>query len=291
MQMTTHLHTPAAVTSLTGATQVVGVIGQPVSHSLSPVIHNAGFAALGLDWVCVAFPTPAGQASEAVRGMQALGIAGLSVTMPHKAAVIQALDGVSETAEMLGAVNCITRTPQGLLGENTDGAGFLAGLRADFDFDPAGAVCAVLGAGGAARSVILALKQAGAAQVLVVNRTLDSARIAAGLAGESGMVVGVESISQADLVVNATSVGMDGSATPTGTPCEPSLLQSGQILIDLIYHPAQTEFMREAQRIGCQVSNGVSMLIHQAGVAFEIWTGEKAPLEAMTEAVMSALQG
>lgn len=280
-----------AETSVSGSTQVVGVIGDPVAHSLSPVIHNAGFVALGLDWVCVAFPTGTGAAAAALGGMSALGIAGLSVTMPHKAAVIDALDGITATAELLRAVNCISRSESGLFGHNTDGAGFLAAIRADFEFDPAGKVCAVLGAGGAARSVILALAQAGAAEVRVVNRTRESAEKAVHLAGAAGKVVEVEAIRGADLVINATSVGMAGtsSGSTQDMPCNPSLLGADQILADLIYHPRQTELMRQAELQGCRVSNGLSMLIHQAAVAFEIWTGHKAPIEAMTRATEAAV--
>ena len=276
---------------VSGSTQVVGVIGDPVAHSLSPVIHNAGFLALGLDWVCVAFPTGTGAAAAALRGMSALGIVGLSVTMPHKSAVIDALDGITATAELLRAVNCISRSESGLQGHNTDGDGFLAAVRADFEFDPAGKVCAVLGAGGAARSVILALAQAGAAEVRVVNRTRESAEKAVLLAGAAGQVVEVEAIRGADLVVNATSVGMagTGSGSTLDMPCNPSLLGPNQILADLIYHPRQTELMRQAELQGCRVSNGLSMLIHQAAVAFEIWTGHKAPIDAMTRATEAAV--
>ena len=217
-----------------GATQVVGVIGDPVSHSLSPTIHNAAFRSLGMDWTCVAFPTPTGSAVDAVRGMEALGIVGLSVTMPHKAAVIEALQSVTETAGLLNAVNCISRSEAGLQGHNTDGDGFLAAINADFGLDPASKVCAVLGAGGAARSVILALQQAGAAEILVVNRTRDSAETAAALAGNVGTVATERSIEHAELVVNATSVGMAGTATAQGMPCDPSLLHPGQVLADLI---------------------------------------------------------
>ncbi len=273
---------------LSGATRVVGVIGDPVTHSLSPTIHNAAFRSLGMDWVCVAFPTPTGSAREAVRGMGALGIAGLSVTMPHKAAVIEELDALTDTARLLNAVNCISRTRSGLQGHNTDGDGFLAAIRADFGLDPAGMVCAVLGAGGAARSVILALKQAGAAEILVVNRTQESAEQAAALAGSVGKVASEQSIELAELVVNATSVGMAGSSAAQGMAVDPNLLHSGQFLADLIYHPVETELMKAAQLRGCRVSNGLSMLIHQAAVAFEVWTAEPAPVQAMAQAIFDA---
>jgi len=272
---------------LTGATRVAAVIGDPISHSLSPVIHNAGFAAAGLDWVYVGLPVPPGRGAAAVEGMRALGIEGLSVTMPHKAEVLPALDEVSEDARALGAVNCVVRRGDVLRGENTDGAGFLAGLRTDFDFDPTGRTCVVLGAGGAARAVVLALARAGAASVQVVNRTASSAVAAAELAGPVGSVAGAEAVASADLVVNATSVGMrqGKSGDAPALPCDAELLGEGQVVAELVYHPLRTALVEAATRRGARASNGVSMLVHQAAVAFELWTGVPAPLEAMRAAV------
>lgn len=274
---------------LSARTQVAGVIGDPVAHSLSPVIHNAAFAATGLDWIFVAFPTPAGSALAAVASMRSLGLRGLSVTMPHKDAVIAGLDELSADAELLGAVNCISRVENRLVGDSTDGAGFLAGLRADFDFDPSGARCVVLGAGGAARSVVLALARAGAASVVVVNRTAERAQRAAMLAGAVGSTGGAEQVGDADLVVNATPIGMVGSAREHDLPCDATSLGSGQIVAELIYHPRRTPLMRAAEQHGCRTSNGVSMLVGQAAVAFETWTGTPAPMPAMVQAVSEAL--
>jgi shikimate dehydrogenase len=275
---------------LSGATQVAGVIGDPIEHSLSPVIHNAGFAALGLDWVYVAFPTPAGAAPAAVEAVRALGIRGLSVTMPHKEAVIGSLDELSDDARLLGAVNCIRRHDGMLVGESTDGDGFVAAVRADLGLDPAGARCVVLGAGGAARSVVLALARAGARSVGIVNRSVENAQRAAALAGPAGAVVGAEHITQADLVVQATPVGM-GDPGAHDWPVDPDLLSAGQVVAELIYHPLETPFLRAAAERGCRTSNGVSMLVHQAAIAFHAWTGEPAPLPAMHEAVADALGG
>ncbi|MHB1137499.1 MAG: shikimate dehydrogenase [Microthrixaceae bacterium] len=273
---------------LSGHTQVAGVIGDPIAHSLSPAIHNAAFAALGLDWVHVAFPTPAGSAPAAVDSVRALGIRGLSVTMPHKDAVIPALDDLSEDARLLGAVNCITRRGDRLVGDSTDGDGFVAGVRDDFDLDPAGLDCVVLGAGGAARSVVLALARAGARSVGVVNRSADPAARAAALAGPVGRVATVEEIADAALVVQATPVGM-GASGDQEWPVEPALLGAGQVLAELVYHPLETPLMRAAAERGCRTANGVSMLVHQAAIAFSSWTGEAAPLTAMRSAVGAAL--
>ncbi len=261
------------------------MIGDPVGHSRSPAIHNAAFEALGLDWVYVALPTPEGRAAVAVEGMRATGLRGLSVTMPHKAAVIPALDELTPTAERLGSVNCIRRDGDRLVGDSTDGAGFVAGLRHDFDLDPQGARCVVLGAGGAARAVVLALADAGAASIGVVNRTAARAEAAASLAGPRGTVVPPSAASEADLVVNATSIGMaDTGGGPADVPLDPSLLNAGQVVAELIYHPARTALMEAAEAAGCRTSNGLSMLVHQAAYAFESWTGMVAPIDAMTEA-------
>src|SRR5579864_7589882 len=146
----------------TGASKVVGVIGDPIAHSLSPRLHNAAFDALGLDWVSVAFPVRAGMTAAALTGMRALEIVGLSVTMPHKEAAFDAVDEATDVARRLGAVNCVTRRDGALVGDSTDGAGFLAALRRAAGFDPRGRRCLVIGAGGAARAVIVALADSGA---------------------------------------------------------------------------------------------------------------------------------
>src|SRR5438477_7126353 len=166
-----------------GTTKVAAVIGYPIRHSVSPVIHNAAFRALDLDWVFTAFEVAPGRAAVGAEGARDLGLAGLSVTMPHKADVIRALDRLSPVAEALGAVNTILRQgSRQLIGENTDGAGFLDALRTDEGFDPAGRRCLVVGAGGAARAGVLALADAGAVEVIVANRTPARAEEAAALA-------------------------------------------------------------------------------------------------------------
>jgi shikimate dehydrogenase len=272
-------------------TQVVAVIGDPISHSLSPVIHNAAFRSAGLDWVCVALPVGAGDAVAAARAMRSLGIRGMSVTMPHKSDILVALDELSDVAARLGSVNCVTLRDGRLVGDNTDGDGFLGGLRDDFGLDPDGAHCVVLGAGGAARAVVLALARAGAASVRVVNRTAARAERAAALAGAVGSVGGAHDVASADLVVNATPVGMADTSSDgrAAVPVDVGLLREGQIVAELVYHPAVTPLMRAADAVGARTANGVSMLVHQAGVAFTNWTGVAAPLDAMVVAARRAL--
>ncbi|MDG1464443.1 MAG: hypothetical protein P8Q20_05060, partial [Acidimicrobiales bacterium] len=174
---------------MSGASRLAAVIGDPVRHSLSPTLLNAAFAEAGLDWHFMALEVAEGRSDEALDAVRALGLAGLSVTMPHKAAVAAAVDHRTEQAEVLDAVNCVVVEGGRLVGHNTDGDGFLDGLRHDTGFDPAGRSTVVIGAGGAARAVVLALARAGAAEVAVVNRTASRAEVAAGLAGPVGRVV------------------------------------------------------------------------------------------------------
>lgn len=277
---------------VTARTQVVAVIGDPITHSLSPVIHNAAFASVGLDWVCVAFPVASGDARSAIDGVRSLGLRGLSVTMPHKREVARLLDDLSPVATALDSVNCVARSGDRLRGDNTDGAGFLAGLQEDFGFDPAGRDCVVLGAGGAARAVVLALAGAGAAQVRIVNRTTSTAEAAAAIAPDVAVVAAPSDVPAADLVVNATPVGMQRpGGGPGELPVDPELLRPGQVVAELVYHPASTPLMAAATARGARSANGLSMLVHQAAVAFTQWTGVDAPVAAMAAAARSALEG
>ena len=198
---------PDGTAPVSAATRVVGVMGYPVAHSLSPRLHNTAFAHLGIDWVSVGFPVPPGQAAMALAGARALGLCGLSVTMPHKEDVAAAVGSTTETASRLGAVNCVADDGGSWLGDNTDGAGLLAAL-ARVGFTAEGARCLVVGAGGAARAVIAALGDAGATEVVVVNRTAARAVTSAGLAGPAGRVGAAEEAGACDLVVNATPAGM-----------------------------------------------------------------------------------
>lgn len=264
-----------------GRTTVAAVIGHPVGHSRSPAIHNAAFAASGLDWVYVAFDVAPGRGAAAAAAVRELGLGGLSVTMPHKAEVIPALDELDPTAARLEAVNCIAVRDGRLVGHNTDGAGFVASVAEEAGFDPAGRACVVLGAGGAARAVVAALADAGAAEVVVVNRTASAGERAARLAGPVGRTGTAEDAARADLVVNATSVGM---AQNPGVPLDPSLLGPGQVVADIVVEPLVTELLAAAAERGARTVGGLGMLVHQAAIAFTHWTGRAAPLEAMRAA-------
>jgi shikimate dehydrogenase len=276
----------------TGRTRLAAVIGQPVRHSRSPLLLNAAFRATDLDWVYVAFEVAPGSVPAAFDGVRALGVAGLSVTMPHKEAAAEAVDVLSDDARLLGAVNCVVNTDGLLAGHNTDGPGFVASLDAESGFSPAGARCVVVGAGGAARSIVVGLARAGAAQVAVVNRTAERAAVAAALAGPVGIVVpsadAGDAIGAADLVVNATSVGM-GDPSPDDVPFAVEALHEGQVVVDIVYQPLTTPLLDEARRRGAIAVDGLGMLVHQAAVAFELWTGVKAPVDAMAAAVRADL--
>jgi shikimate dehydrogenase len=258
------------------------VIGSPVRHSRSPAIHNAAFRALDLDWTYLAFEVAPGDALGAVGAMRALRFGGMSVTMPHKSDVIPALDDLSTQARRLGAVNCITRDRgDRLVGHNTDGAGFLAALRAE-GFEARGRNCVVLGAGGAARSVVLALAEAGASKVGVSARRPEAAAVAAELAGSVGSTIAPDALARAlgdaELLVNATPLGM---AEGDPLPVPAVALHPGLRVAELIYHPRRTPLLEAAEKAGAPGTNGLGMLVHQAAAAFELWTGVEAPLDVM----------
>ena len=267
---------------ITGATRLAAVIGSPVRHSRSPAIQNAAFAAAGLDWVYVALEVATGRGTEAVRALPTLGIAGVNVTMPHKAAAAAACDARTPAAARLGSVNTVlVRDDGSLLGDSTDGEGFLRSL-GDAGLDPAGRSVLLLGAGGAARAVAAALVELGA-RVQVAARRTDAAEelgrvvpdVTVGVWPEAGAV-------SAEIVVNATPIGMGGADAPPVVPV------ADQWIVDLVYHPLETPWLRRAESAGAHAVGGLGMLVHQAALSFECWTGVPAPLEAMRAAAIRA---
>lgn len=278
--------------AVSARTKVAGVIGDPVHHSLSPAIHNAAFEALGLDWVYVGLHVPAGEAKHAIRGMAALGIEGLNVTMPHKSDVAKVVDRLSPMARALGAVNTVVREGDELRGESTDGEGFVNALREDEGLDPAGKRFLVLGAGGAARAVVAALGDAGAAEVVVAARRAERGGSCAKLAGGVGRTGTPDEAGEVDVIVNATPVGM-GEVVPLDKtpqlPLDPERLGAGQLVVDLVYDPLVTPLVAAARERGAAAVNGVGMLIHQAALAFRLWTGEDPPLTVMSAAALGGL--
>jgi shikimate dehydrogenase len=279
-------------------TKQVGLIGWPIKHSLSPAMHNAAFAELGLDWTYVLIPTPPGQLTQALGELLAQDFVGSNVTMPHKRAVIPHLDELSDAARLIGAVNTIHIRDGKLCGENTDAIGFLNALK-EGGYDPKDMRVAMLGAGGAARAALFSLLQAGAGRVTVINRTVERA---AALVDDLAQVFPASRLSfeplnaetlaaldgQVDLVVNSTSVGMLPQSDASPWPAEVAI-PTGAIFYDIVYYPVQTLFLRRAQEAGQKTVNGLGMVVHQGAVAFEIWTGQKAPLETMRQVCLKEL--
>ena len=286
--------------TITGKTSIVGLIGWPVSHSVSPPMHNAAFDALGLDWRYVPLPVDAGSPAlvgRAVAGLFALGLKGANVTVPHKQAVMPFVDELTPAAQAIGAVNTIVVREDGsLLGDNTDARGFVADLRAH-QVSLAGTHALVLGAGGSARAVVYGLAEAGCASVTLLNRTLSKATdLAAAIQplfpdctlSALPFPAGVaQSADSADLIVNCTSMGM----TPNNETMpwdEDVAFYPGQTIYDLVYNPPRTRLLQKAEADGARVIGGLGMLIWQGAIAFELWTGQQPPVDVMEAAALAA---
>lgn len=271
--------------TVTARTTVAGVVGDPVRHSLSPVMHNAAFAATGLDWVYVAFPAPRGRGRAAVGAARDLGIAGLSVTMPHKADAADECDELSERAARLRSVNTVVARDGKLFGDSTDGEGLLRSLAGEH-VEVGGRAVLLVGGGGAARAVALALAEAGA-RVQVAARRAEAAADVAGVAGASTAPYAEldEAVRAADVVVNATPLGMQGEEPAF----DPGALGPTHAVVDLVYQPATTPLLRHAREAGARTVGGLGMLVHQAALAFRLWTGVEAPVDIMREAARQHL--
>ena len=287
-----------------GQTTLVGVMGWPIAHSLSPVMHNAAFEALKMNWAYVPVPVRPGQVGVAVAGLRALGFRGCNVTVPHKEAVIPHLDHLPPRVARFGAVNTLIldRDEAGrctLTGENTDVQGFVRALRKE-GFDPTGRRVLIVGAGGAARGVIYGLCGAGAASVTVLNRTLARAQaLVSDLSASYGdTVLRAAALDpgslrrqadESELLVQSTTVGMwphvDASIWPDETP-----LPAHLAVCDLVYRPIETVLLRQARESGATVFDGLGMLIAQGALSFEMWTGLWPPIDVMRAACEQALQ-
>jgi shikimate dehydrogenase len=270
--------------------RLAALIGTPVEHSLSPVIHQAAFDAAGIDWAYAAFDVAAGRGAEAVAAMRVLGIAGLSVTMPHKHDVAAAVDRLDPAARALRSVNTISWDGDDLVGSSTDGAGFVASL-ADDGIDVTGAAVAIIGAGGAARSVVDALGRAGVRSISIINRSPDRAASACDLASVAE-IGGPDQIAEADLVVNATSIGMGiepVDATSADLPCPSEQLRPSQIVVDLVYHPLRTPWLVAAEQVGAHTIDGLGMLVHQAALQQLLWLDALPDVAVMRRAAQDAL--
>jgi shikimate dehydrogenase len=280
---------------ITSRTGFYAIIGNPIKHSLSPVIQNEAFKSTGIDAVYLAFQVESSVLSEAIDGFRAFNIFGFNVTIPHKVAVMKYLDELDESSTTIGATNTVVNREGRLIGYNTDGTGALAALQ-EAGVDPQGKRILLIGAGGAARA--LAFSFAGIADRLtILNRTVSKAE---DLAKEVRRVTGMpvfcgeldsstlnEEMAYVDLLVNATSVGMNPQ--PNETLVDASLLRRDMTVFDIVYSPLQTRLLREAKEAGAKIVDGLAMLVHQGAQAFELWTGKKAPVLAMTKALKMAL--
>ena len=264
------------------------MIGWPVAHSLSPTIHNSAFIAMDMDWVYVPMPVPPGALPAAFEGLRALGFAGANVTMPHKRQTSELADSLSEEAERLRAVNTLVVGPDGVSGHNTDAPGFERFLRRDAGFDPTGCSALLFGAGGAARACALALAREGLAHLVIALRDPDRAgdlEQAVDGFGTEVTVVGFEAAAsaRADLVINATPLGLHGEELPL-PPLHPHMLA-----VDLLYRPSITPLQAAARAAGAAAFGGLGLLLHQAALSFELWTGQPPPLAVMSAAAMAEL--
>lgn len=287
------------MTRITGTTRVVGVLGYPVRHSLSPDMHNAAFDALDMDWCYVPFEVAPDHLEQSVRGLAALGVVGVNLTIPHKRAAVADLDEVRGDAAITGSVNTVHFDGGRLIGYSTDGDGFLGGL-AGLGVDPAGIRAVVLGAGGSAVAIAVALTRAGAAQITVANRTAERAQALVELVGAhagAGTRIATarwdsESIGRAlegaNLLANTTSVGMKGNPQQT-LPVPPEALGPGLAVHDIVYTPLETPLVRTARERGCRALGGARMLVLQGAISFRIWTGVDPPVEVMESALRAGL--
>ncbi len=267
----------------------VAVVGHPVSHSLSPAIHNAAFAAAGLDWEMVAEDVAPEDGPGLVAAAHGRGLRGLAVTMPHKVVVAESVDSLDPAAAALRSVNTVVFSDGASHGLSTDGDGFVDSLRAA-GHDPAGAVVALIGAGAAARSIVDGLGRAGVARVLISNRTQAAAEESARLAPMAEVVESGgagSAIAGADIVVNTTSVGM--GADSRSCPIEPSSLAAGQVVVDIVYHPLETALLRAAAERGAATVDGLGMLVHQACRQQVAWTGIAPDPVALRAAALAEL--
>jgi len=277
------------------------VIGHPIGHSLSPAMQNAAFTALGLDYCYVAFDVSPDDIPAALAGMRALNIVGFNVTIPHKPVVFRLVDRLDNSAQMVEAVNTVRYDAKGMVGYSTDAEGFVRPLES-LGISLADKRIVIIGAGGAARSVAAACLNRGAGSIVVLNRTPEKGRelvdrlkrLAQPAAGHLPVLdaiqlkIGQAAVSEADLLVQCTSVGMSPlqDAPP---PISPAWIRPDSVVYDLIYNPAETRLLAAARAIGATTINGVDMLVQQGAVAFQIWTGIDPPVDVMRRALLNGL--
>ena len=289
------------ILGITGKTRICGLIGDPVEHTMSPVMHNAAYRQMGLDYVYVPFRVIAEELGKAIDGMRALNIRGLNVTIPHKVAVISFLDKLDPLAEKIGAVNTVVNDNGVLTGYNTDATGFLRALM-EKGINPRGKNVLILGAGGASKAVSLILADNGAERLIILNRA-EELNWAYELAGSISQLYNMdakagelnrESLDSVmeridiSILVNATSVGMTPDVDKT--PFDVDLLRPGLVVFDVVYNPLRTRLLRDAEAAGAKTTSGIEMLVWQGALAFEKWTGQEAPPDLMRREAIKLLE-
>lgn len=266
-----------------------GVLGWPLTRTLSPAIHTAAFRRLGFDWAYLSFPVPPDLLPQAVGGLRALGAVGANVTIPHKETVIAHLDQLSGDAAAIGAVNTIQRLGDRLIGHNTDVDGFREFIAGDAGINVSGSRALVLGAGGAARAVVKALDDLDAAEIVIAARSSERGTALTQLVGRARATVADWDqagplASEAVIVVNATPLGGEGE-----DPIPDAVWHPGQVVVDLVYSPPTTPLVEAARAAGADAWGGLGMLVRQAAASFQIWTGQDPPLETMSAAAVHAI--
>ena len=264
-------------------TSLFGLIGNPVAHSLSPAMHNQAFAATGYNGVYLAFRVT--DPVTAIKGIKALNFRGVSVTLPHKVAVMEHLDEIDETAAQIGAVNTIVNNQGRLIGYNTDCPGALEALKTRTSIKDKSV--ALIGAGGAARAIGFGLVSAGG-RVTVLNRSRTNGERLAGDLQAEFLPLNAYQPNRYEILINTTPVGMQPQTEATPIPKEK--LSKDMVVMDIVYNPLETRFLKEAAAIGCRTINGVAMFVFQGVQQFELWTGRKAPVDVMRQAVLEALK-
>lgn len=275
--------------------ELVGVLGHPVAENPTVVMLEAAFAALGLDWQYLTIEVLPQDLGDAIKGVRAMQMQGINLTIPHKVAVLSLLDEIFPDALLMGAVNTVRREGDRLIGENTDGKGFLRALQQDANLDPKGKRIVILGAGGAARAMAVELALAGATEITLVNRTVSRGQDLVTLLNDktetNALFVPWEGTytipASTDVLVNATSIGLfpDIHARPD---IEYSSILSSMIVCDVIPNPPHTPFLREAECRGATTLDGLGMLVYQGAIGFTLWTGHEAPVEVMFSALKAA---
>ncbi|KGE18672.1 shikimate dehydrogenase [Paenibacillus wynnii] len=274
---------------------LLGVMGDPIAQSKSPIMHTAALRAMGISGAYVPLHITPDKLGEAVEAIRTLGFRGVNVTIPHKVAVMAYLDILDKSAKDIGAVNTIVNTNGILTGYNTDGIGYVRSLKAEAIPDLTGTRILVIGAGGAARGIIAALLQESPASIIVSNRTADKALELAEEWSNKGNITGItldlipELLQDIDVIVNTTSVGMYPHMDES--PVDTSLFREGMVVSDLIYNPLRTRLLQESLERGCRIHGGLGMFVYQGAYALEYWTGQPAPIEIMRQTILECLSG